>query len=156
MNQGFLPDNKTQRSETPISSNPFFPQLNLKEFEESYGLPKEMSNSLVYSALIIAIDYVNNALSDYRYKKASEGYNKLDLVPSDSLGEFSAKVVQYKQAVYSSAKATLFRNNISLDLKSDADGAAKSAQEMVEHYERATTRAIAAIQGERAIGIHLI
>ncbi|CCK75046.1 Phage head completion protein [Oleispira antarctica RB-8] len=156
MNHGFSANSATVRPTEKVLNDGFFTSLSVEEFSSGYGLPAEMTNQVIEQYLLSAMDRINTALQAFKSASDANGFNKLEDVVSSQLGGISAKVIQYKQAVYSAAKADLLRADISMDRKPNAENAANSADEMMSHYERQSTRAIANIQGQRMIGIHSI
>lgn len=156
MNHGFSANSATVRPSTKISNDGFFTELSIAEFADGYGLPAEMANEIIEQYLLSAMDRVNTALDSFKSESDANGFNKLEDVLASQLGGVSAKVIQYKQAVYSAAKADLLRADISMDRKPNAENKAGTGEELMNHYERQSTRAIANIQGKRLIGVFSI
>lgn len=156
MNHGFSANNDTVRPETAVLNDGFFTDLSIAEFANGYGLPAEMANEVIEQYLLSAMDRINTALDSFKAECDASGFNKLDDVTSSQLGGLSAKVIQYKQAVYSAAKADLLRADISMDRKPNAENKAGTGEELMNHYERQSTRAIANIQGKRLIGVYSV
>jgi len=156
MNHGFSANNDTVRPEAKIANDGFFTDLSIAEFATGYGLPAEMANEIIEQYLLSAMDRINTALESFKKESDANGFNKLEDVVSSNLGGISAKVIQYKQAVYSAAKADLLRADISMDRKPNAENKAGTGEELMNHYERQSTRAIANIQGQRLIGVYSV
>lgn len=156
MNVGFSANSATVRPETAVLNDGFFTDLSIAEFASGYGLPAEMTNEIIEQYLLSAMDRINTALESFKTESDTKGFNKLEDVVSSQLGGISAKVIQYKQAVYSAAKSDLLRADVSMDRKPNAENKAASSEELMNHYERQSTRAIANIQGQRLIGVHSI
>lgn len=156
MNYGFSANNDTVRPEAKIQNDGFFTELSLSEFANGYGLPAEMANEIIEQYLLSAMDRINTALELFKSESDANGFNKIEDVVASQLGGISAKVIQYKQAVYSAAKADLLRADISMDRKPNAENKAGTGEELMNHYERQSTRAIANIQGKRLIGVYSV
>lgn len=153
---GFEINSETQRNDSPIANDGFFTNLNLKEFTTMFAIPSTIENELLTAKLLLAMDDVNQKLGGFKSENVALGFNTLLDVPSDQLGGESAKVMQYKQAVYSAAKAALINTSVSLARKAEAENSAATAADLANDYKRMSTNAIARISGRGAIGVHSI
>lgn len=155
-NLGFEVNSNTQRTNEEITNNGFFPALTLAEFVTLFAIPSTIENDLLKAKLMVAMDEVNQKLNGYKNQQIGNGFSSLATVPGDQLGGESAKVLQYKQAVYAAAKAELINTSVSMARRAEAENSAASAAELLNHYKRDSTNAIARIKGRGAIGVNLI
>lgn len=155
-NLGFEVNSSTQRSNEEITNDGFFPNLTLAEFVTLFAIPSTIENDLLKAKLLVAMGEVNQKLASFKEQQIEKGFADLAGVPGDQLGGQNAKVYTYKTAVYSSAKADLINTNVSLARRAEAENSAASAAQLLGHYKRESTNAIARIMGRDAIGVHLI
>lgn len=156
MSYGFTPDTETLRSDTAIVNDPWFVDVNLKEFSDNWHIPKKFGDDYLITLLLTAMDDINQTLSVWAESQTVLGYNDLTAVPAQVLGGISAKVTQYKRAVYAMAKSELTKNNISLSRKAEAANYARTSDDLSAHYATLASKAIARVMNKSAIGIELI
>jgi hypothetical protein len=156
MNEGFTPQPNLQRNQDVITNDGWFCDVSMVEFTRQYSIPADMDNDVILHALLIAMARINSTLSAFKNKHKNAGVTKLELVSADILNGENSKVLQYKRAIYSQAKADLIKENVSMARKADAANHASESGELISHYEQHTSQAIANIQGLKAIGVTLI
>jgi len=152
-NIGFQPDPNTQRSDETIA-NGWFPSLSVAAFADTMGVPSELPNAIVKAALLQAIGQVNQDVDSLRVRHPNAA--KLAEVEADTLGDESALVFWYRQAVYNRAKARLVRDQISIGRKPNAESEAKTGVELVNHFDAEASAAIAALFGSSNLRTVLI
>ena len=155
-NMGFEVSTSTQRSGEAIANDPWFVDVSLLEFATKWAIPASFENDLLTDKLIFAMDEVNQALLDYLLVQQGLGFNNLADVTAQSIGGESVKVAQYKRAVYAKAKAELVKAQVDLSRTKDAENQASTSADLAGHYESMASKAIASIQGLRAIGVYSI
>jgi len=156
MSYGFTPDTETLRPDTPIVNAPWFVDVNLREFSENWQIPLSFTDAYLINLLLPAMDDVNQTLQDWVNSQASAGYTNIAAVPAKSLNGISAKVTQYKRAIYSMAKSELIKNNISVSRKDEAESNARTSDNLSDHYAKMSSKAIAKVMDELTIGVELI
>lgn len=155
-NLGFEVNQDTQRTSEEIDNNGFFPALSLAEFVTLFAIPSTIENDLLKAKLLVAMDEVNQKLNSFKEQQIKNGFATLASVPGDQLGGESAKLMQYKQAVYAEAKAELINTSVSMARRAEAENSAASAAELLSYYKKISTNAVARITGRGSIGVHLI
>lgn len=104
---------RIEYQDAPITNGvAFWPDLNLKEFQESRSIPPDLPASTSARAVLAAIAEVNSHLADVVKQHQVEGYATALAVPGASIvGENGQQenqlTAQYKKAVYARAKADL-------------------------------------------------
>lgn len=94
--------------DVPIENGePFWPDLNLAEFQRQRSLPVNIPADVLLLAVLTSVKEVNDALASavsiYRGKGHAAAYD----VPGTRAGGENELTAQYKKAVYSRAKADL-------------------------------------------------
>lgn len=155
MDYGFAPHKNSSRTAIEVGSGDFFPVLTLQEFADLYGI-QNVPDEVAKHALQLAMDRTHIMLDEWLMQAIKDGAEKLSDVLDKTVAGENVLHVQYKRAVYCAAKADLLRDALSMDRKADAENSATSAAELIEHYERLATRAIANLMRMNVIGVHLI
>ena len=94
--------------DTPVENgDPFWPSLNLAEFQQQRALPANMDPGVMLIALLAAMQEVNSALWGVVATNTGKGHATAKDVPGPRAGDESAITAQYKIAVYARAKADL-------------------------------------------------
>jgi hypothetical protein len=104
---------KIDYQDAPITNGvAFWPDLNLKEFQESRSIPPDLPASTAARAVLAAIGEVNDYLASVVSRHVASGYTDALAVPGAVItGEGGQQenqlTAQYKKAVYARAKADL-------------------------------------------------
>lgn len=90
----------------------FWPDLNLREFQQSRSIPPDLPPDTAARAVLAAVAEVNDSLLEVVNRHAAEGYATALNVPGASIGGVDGQrenqlTAQYKKAVYARAKADL-------------------------------------------------
>lgn len=86
---------------------PFWPDLNLGEFQKQRALPPNMDPGVMVIALLASVKEINDALGDVVRIHSAKGHATAKDVPGASAGDENELTAQYKKAVYARAKADL-------------------------------------------------
>lgn len=89
------------------NGEPFWPDLNLAEFQKQRALPPNMDSSVMVIALLASVKEINDALRHVVHSHGGNGYATARDVPGASAGGENELTAQYKKAVYARAKADL-------------------------------------------------
>lgn len=136
-----------------MKGNPFFPEVNLREFGELYRIPRDFSDTLALEYLKLAVASVNNQLSHWRHIQTAE---TLADVEAERVNGENVKVTLYKRAVYTSAMADTLRESPTFFRRKEAENAAKSAPETESHYNALSQDAIRQIQSRETVYVEMI
>ena len=134
------------------NSDPFFPNLNVRDFLESRRVPASLAPALITEKFSAAIFQVNRRLSVWKRARTAEGNAKLENIaqPRLMLGEEERRelVFHYRQAVFGYAMGELHPDIASLMARDEAmayqDKMERNAQ---RHYDQAND-SIRRIKGE--------
>jgi len=99
--------NPIDYTDEPLINNGFWPDLNLKDFQEQRAIPPDMDAGTVGQALITAVTEVNASLVTVEEKHRAAGFTDAASVPGVSLGALNGLCAQYTKAVFARAKADL-------------------------------------------------
>lgn len=156
-------------TELLITNDGFFPDLQLKEFLDSYRIPDEYAdNTVAYGvkSALLEINYrllpVKNALINANYDMFAAAYSLAFLTGAamwDSSESFwdienypelnqasidneAQLLFVYKKAVFSYAKAFLLQQFNSMNRKKEAENAAKEAPETYQFWANESQKAV--------------
>ncbi|EOK1143081.1 TPA: head completion/stabilization protein [Klebsiella pneumoniae] len=94
--------------DVPVKNgDPFWPDLNLGEFQKQRALPPGMDDGVMLIALLASVKEVNDALRPVVRAHTAKGCLTAREVPGASAGGENELTAQYKKAVYARAKADL-------------------------------------------------
>lgn len=99
--------NPINYNDEPLTNNGFWPDLNLKDFQEQRAIPPDMNAGTVGQALLAAVTEVNAGLVAVEEKHRAAGFTSAANVPGVSLGALNGLCAQYTKAVFARAKADL-------------------------------------------------
>ncbi len=145
--------------EKVIKNSPFWPDMNLSEFQEVYRLPAEYREKLLEERLGLAMVWANKQLADWRIEQQADGISKLADVPVDEnigLGAGNHLVSLYTRAVSCRAKAELLADYATMMRKSDAVNDAKEAPETADGFHRMASDALAELQDKPLVHVELL
>ncbi|MBD1229319.1 head completion/stabilization protein [Xenorhabdus griffiniae] len=106
--------NTVDYRDAPLTNDGFWPDLNLREFQEHRKLPADLDNDMLANALLATVAEINLALMVLKMRLKLQGYSTAAEVPGVSINGQTAIVSQYKKAVYARAKADLLGEYTSL------------------------------------------
>ncbi|MEB7742595.1 head completion/stabilization protein [Escherichia coli] len=92
---------------TVTNGEPFWPDLDLAELQNSRTLPADLPEETAAMALLAAMAEVNATLAEAVENWKAQGHTHATDVPGGRLGENNQLTAQYKKAVYARAKADL-------------------------------------------------
>lgn len=90
-----------------INGDPFWPDLNVGEFQRLRKLPVDLPPETATNALLATIAEVNGDLSSVVTLQKAKGHATARDVPGARAGDETQLTAQYKKAVYARAKADL-------------------------------------------------
>ena len=125
-------------------------------FSDHYGVNTDVSNEQLRTVLRISMSGINQSLEHFKRVQRERGFEQLADVAANALGGINQNTLHYQQAVYSSAKAHLVREQIQLDRKPNAESQAKTSVALVSYYETQTSTALANLHGRGSIGVQLL
>ena len=134
-----------------IKNGAFWPDLELGELQEQYRIPSEYREETILHQLILATVEVNQQLADERCQWVRNGWERLQDVPDEEIGAIEAliptRVILYKQAVYTFAKAKLMQHYASMNRRDRADHEGRD-QDTVDGLFAMSERAVHLLRGQ--------
>lgn len=104
---GFSGKEVDYTDEVITNGDPFWPELNLSEFQRLRKLPVDLPAETALNALLASIAEVNTDLADVVRKHQGSGHQTAQDVPGARARNETQLTAQYKKAVYARAKADL-------------------------------------------------
>lgn len=137
-----------------VTNDGFWPDLNVKDFQDSRSIPADIAAGTVADALVSAMAQVNTSLADRRTFWISQGFIHSSGISGPSYQGESYVVAQYRKAVFARAKADLMGEWTSVvRVKSDAQPA---AQETKEDLLAEANFALRSLKGLSRVGVSII
>lgn len=99
--------NPINYNDVPLTNNGFWPDLNLKDFQEQRALPPDMAAKTLAGALLSAVVEVNADLVSVEAKHRAAGHASAASVPGVMMDGMNGLCAQYTKAVFARAKADL-------------------------------------------------
>jgi hypothetical protein len=106
--------NTVNYQNAPLTNDGFWPDLNLREFQEHRKLPADLDNDMLANALLATVAEINLDLAGRKLQLQAQGYQTAAAVSGISINGTTELVSQYKRAVYARAKADLMGEYTSL------------------------------------------
>ncbi len=142
-----------------VKNAPFWPDLDLSQFQAVYRLPAEYRVELLEERLKLAMVWANGQLSAWRMEKETTGAATLAEVPvdaNDMLGTDHPLALLYTRAVSCHAKALLLPDYATMMRKSDAQNDAKESEDTADKWYQFAADALNALQGKPKIHAELL
>ena len=137
----------------PIVNDGFFPDLNLKDFQEIMRIKADLAPELMIRCLMAAMFYVNKELDDYKDSQVAAAYSKLEDVPQASLGDGEDEkkefVFHYETAVYNYAAGDLHPELVSISRRDEASKYMETIKENRQEYYNDANDSIRRVLGTR-------
>jgi hypothetical protein len=130
-----------------IANEPFYPELDLGEFQRIYRLPTEYTQELVEQKLRMAVADCNALLIAKRAEWIGQGHFTLADVPGETFGGVATVIDQYKSAVYNRAKGLLLMEFPTFTRREQAENAAKDSAENFQYFLAQAGRALRRLIG---------
>jgi len=89
--------------ERVITNNGFFPDLNVKEFQEQYRVNNSFALETIVTELVLAISIINRQLNSWQMVQTGT----LDNIAPEQIDGQGVLTIFYKAAVYTYARASL-------------------------------------------------
>lgn len=135
-----------------VENNGFYPDISIGYIQDLYRIPSEFETSMVKNQLQLSMAWANAQLEDWTDLQREAGYTQLSELPADMIGSDSAKVLQYKHAVCSHAKAALLPQYDSMvRAKSSSSEDVDDVQNKADAFLQSARSALAALQEKTAV-----
>ncbi|WP_039045588.1 head completion/stabilization protein [Plesiomonas shigelloides] len=153
---GFIPSNPAPDDDSTIKSGDFWPEISLKDLRSVMRTDGTVTNERLHHATITAISTVNSDLSAWADKQTAAGHTKLTDVPAMQIDGESVLLHNYRRAVYSMARASLYERYLDSSATSEAVKDADAKDQTADDLYRDARFAIRDILGVTRITVELI
>ncbi|MCX8983536.1 head completion/stabilization protein [Citrobacter portucalensis] len=137
-----------------VTNDGFWPDLNVKDFQDSRNIPADIAAGTVADALVSAMAQVNASLVARRDYWTGMGIVKASAVLGPSYEGESYVAAQYRKAVFARAKADLMGEWTSVfRVKTDAQPA---AEETRDSLLAEANFALRSLKGLSRVGVSII
>ncbi|MBP1037851.1 head completion/stabilization protein [Serratia fonticola] len=132
----------------------FWPDLNLKEFQQSRSIPPDLPATTAGRAVLAAIAEINADLAAVVSSHQSQGHDQAKDVPGAQMDGENQLTAQYKKAVYARAKADLLGEFPTIGRRETHPGQESAETRDTLLAEAATV--LRNMQGFRRVGIYQV
>lgn len=143
-------DLEYQGAKIENTGEPFWPDLDLAEFQKQRKLPTQLEGDTVVQAVLAAMSNINKRLADFVSDKKAQGFAHASELPGARCGEVNQHMAQYKNAVYALAKGDLLGEIVSI---ARVDSSSSPKGTTGDEYESATRRALLVESAQAVRGI---
>lgn len=151
----FIQDKNQRPPADPIVFTSFWPDLDPDDFSASFY--SDITDAAkIHHALVVAASIATLELTEWREGQISKGHNTLAGVPADTVGGVSVKIIDFKQAVYCRAKASLLDTYREIDTTPAASTKIELGFETACQYRKKYYDAMRRIMGLSRSTIELI
>ena len=133
-----------------IENDGFWPDLSVSEFQKGYRLPAEYLGEMLVADLTMAMIEVNTDLATVKSALQVAGVLNLEAVAgvaTPAEWAYAYKVMLYKRAVYTRAKASLLTQFATVTRRESAENTGKELPERTETFLAYSQAAVRSLQG---------
>ena len=133
-----------------IENDGFWPDLSVSEFQKGYRLPAEYLGEMLVADLTMAMIEVNTDLATVKSALQVAGVSNLEAaagVATPAEWAYAYKVMFYKRAVYTRAKASLLTQFATVTRRESAENTGKELPERSETFLAYSQAAVRSLQG---------
>lgn len=142
-----------------IENDGFWPDLSVAEFQKGYRLPAEHLVEMLVTELTTAMIEVNTDLATVKSILQVSGVSNLEAVAGVATPAewgYAYKVMLYKRAVYTRAKASLLTQFATVTRRESAENTGKELPERSETFLAFSQAAVRSLQGRGRITAALL
>lgn len=136
-----------------IANDGFFPDINIKDFQEIMRIKADLAESLMLKRLQRAIFHINKELADFKTDQVEAGILKLEDVEQSSLGAGEPLqqelLLYYESAVFNFALGELHPELVSLSRRKEASDYMETIKENRQDYYNDALDSIRLILGHK-------
>lgn len=146
--------NPINYQDVPVTNDGFWPDLNVKDFQDSRSIPADISTATVSDALVSAMAQANRSLVKQRQQFIDEGFSLAAEVTGPAYQGTNYVVAQYRKAVFARAKADLMGEwKTVVRVKDDAQAASTETR---EDLLAEANFALRSLKGLSRVGVSII
>lgn len=139
-----------------VANNTFFPDIDVNSVRREYTIDDRTDDQELIRIIQSNLMRVNGDLKVWVRDKISQGYDTLESVPADPLGNDSVLILSYQHAVCYGVKADVMRGKLDYDLTAKGDQEADEREDKAMHYTAESTRALRRLLGRGHISVKRI
>ncbi|GAA0672722.1 hypothetical protein FHT00_001678 [Sphingomonas insulae] len=140
----------------PIANDGFFPDIDPVMWREQMRIRDGVTPARMREALIAAIITVGRDLAGWAAARRAEGIASLALVPADTIDGVSVKLLAYRRAVFTAAKAEVVEHYRDIDITGAGQRKSDDLDPSVTELRRDSLHAIRDVLGVTRTTIDLI
>lgn len=145
-------DNPAPTVET-VANDGWYPDLALADFHDQTGQGKTFAPARIAAVLLAATIEINASLAEWR---AAQTAPSLAEVPAPKYGEVSEKVILYRTAVFTRARAQLLDVTRDFDSTKDGHDRAEKLEATADDYLRQSNEALSRLTDRPRTIVELI
>ena len=145
--------------EQAIENDGFWPNLSVSEFQKGYRLPAEYLVDMLATDLTTAMIEVNTDLASAKSTLQTAGVSNLEAAAGAATASewgYAYKVMLYRRAVYTRAKASLLTQFATVTRRESAENTGKELPERGETFLEFSQQAVRSLQGRGRITAALL
>ena len=140
-----------------ITSNPFWPEISIKQYRATLNVDKTVADIRVKAALINGIATTNAELKGFRLAALQAGITKLTEIDADEVIDGETLHSQnYRRAVFNFAHVDVLEQYATFAATDASNTRAETKQEQANDYRRNGHYAIADILGQQRCDSELV
>ena len=140
-----------------ITSNPFWPEISIKQYRATMNVDKTVADIRVKAALINGIATTNAELKGFRLAALQAGITKLAEIDADEVIDGETLHSQnYRRAVFNFAHVDVLEQYATFAATDASSTRAEAKQEQANDYRRNAYYAITDIRGQQRCDSELI
>lgn len=132
---------------TEITNDGFFPNIKLCELQLFYRVPAEYKTEVIEHHARLAISDCNAQLAVKKVEWIALGFNSLEQVSTEQLGNVSNVIEQYKRAVFCRVMGLLVIAFATFNRREQGENLAKESEETFQTHMANSGRAIRRLLG---------
>jgi hypothetical protein len=132
---------------TVITNDGFYPNIQLGELQRFYRVPTEHKQDVIEHHLRLAISDCNAQLAVRKVEWVMLGFNSLEQVSTEQIGNVHNVVEQYKRAVFCRTVGLLVMAFATLNRREAGENLAKEGDDNIQYFLAQSGRAIRRLLG---------
>jgi hypothetical protein len=149
----FIPSAPLSSAPATVANDGWYPDLAVEEFHSETGQGKTFDPSRIVAVLLAAVIEINASLKDWR---AAQTAPSLAEIAAPTYGGVSEKVILYRTAVFTRARAQLLGNTRDYDSTKDGHDRAEKLEATADDYLRQSNEALSRLTGRPRTIVELI
>ena len=137
-----------------LKNDPFWPALELEDFQRQRSIPPDISHETVAGALLTAVSEINATLQSVVSRHQRSGHATAADVPGPEIDGINALTALYIRAIHARAKADLMGEFASVARQVENTG--QDAPQTRASLLAESAVALRHIKGLKRVGVHLI